>query len=568
MAEDSELWDIICDGPCIPVHISEDGVKTTAKTRKECNDANRKVKNSKIDMLTTEYEMFKMKEGESIHDMHTRFTSIINELHSLGEVITTAKLVIKLLGVLPDSWDSKVNTISEAEDLSTLTVDELNRKLKTNEMKMSMKKEEKNEIKRERSLVLKAAREDSSDYESKLDSYDRTARRNQFPDKKFKRKEAADVILKQTLAALRDSSSEFEEDDERRVDKRDTSMVVIENEASKYESIFELMEKSDSDDRDDDAEVNFLEVKKNLRAYYQNKLMSLSGMLIDAYHALIAEKGALVHEISDSELERDNMLVSIREMREQVDENNQLNIMLERELKKDRKAHLKGKGEASKSHLELKDELKKLKLSLTTEIERSKQLKEDLNRIKFDLDRALKRTWSSDVITSMYKIKGSDKEGIDFVKEKTPTIPTASMSPPPKIICTPIVDEQATTRSLAKKELNRFRGTESLSKGSKFGYKRNWFSKRRTSKGERKTKKEKIKENTREVERAIQSVAQKRKRASTSKEPGSSKRMINASDEKEKKDWHERTIRNISIPNETHLFTPPAPCVYETEVPE
>ncbi|XP_060182097.1 uncharacterized protein LOC132611730 [Lycium barbarum] len=190
MAEDSKLWDIICDGSHIPVHTSEDGKKTTVKTGKEYNEADRKkveknykakkilvcvigpdeynavsscsstkeiwealqtahegttqVKNSKIDMLTIEYEMFKMKESKSIHEMHTRFTSIINELHSLGEVSTTTKLVRKMLRVLLNSWDSKVNAISEAKDLDTLTVDELIGNLKTYEMKMTMKKAEKN----------------------------------------------------------------------------------------------------------------------------------------------------------------------------------------------------------------------------------------------------------------------------------------------------------------------------------------------------------------------------------------------------------------------------------------
>ncbi|XP_059310050.1 uncharacterized protein LOC132061215 [Lycium ferocissimum] len=191
MAEDSELWDIICDGPYIPVHTSEDGKKTTVKTRKEYNEADRKkveknykakkilvcgigpdeynrvsacssakeiwealqtahkgttqVKNSKIDMLTTDYKMFKMKESESIHEMHTRFTSIINELHSLEVVITTTKLEKKMLGVLPNSCDSKVNSISEAKDLDTLTVDELIGNFKTYKMKMTTKKVERKE---------------------------------------------------------------------------------------------------------------------------------------------------------------------------------------------------------------------------------------------------------------------------------------------------------------------------------------------------------------------------------------------------------------------------------------
>ncbi|XP_075075485.1 uncharacterized protein LOC142162738 [Nicotiana tabacum] len=84
------------------------------------------VKQSKIDMLTTEYELFRMKDDESIQDIHTRFTSIINELHSLGEIIPRNKLVRKILSILPSSWESKVNVISEAKDLQELTIDELN----------------------------------------------------------------------------------------------------------------------------------------------------------------------------------------------------------------------------------------------------------------------------------------------------------------------------------------------------------------------------------------------------------------------------------------------------------
>ncbi|XP_075078132.1 uncharacterized protein LOC142164285 [Nicotiana tabacum] len=181
MAEDSELWDVICDGPFVPMKTGGEGIVTVPKIRKEYNDADRKaiennfrenkilvcgigpdeynrisacqsakeiwealqtahegttqVKQSKIDMLTTEYEIFKMKEDESIQDMHTRFTSIINELHSLSEVIPRNKLVLKILSVLLGSWESKVNSIIETKDLQKLTIDELTGNLKTYEMK-------------------------------------------------------------------------------------------------------------------------------------------------------------------------------------------------------------------------------------------------------------------------------------------------------------------------------------------------------------------------------------------------------------------------------------------------
>ncbi|XP_070022581.1 uncharacterized protein [Nicotiana sylvestris] len=126
MAEDLELWDVIGDGPIVPTKNHGNPAVAIPKTRKEFNDADRKdismsiskkiwealqtshegttqVKQSKIDMLTTEYELFRMKDDESIQDMHTRFTSIINELHSLSEIIPRNKLVRKIPSMLPNS---------------------------------------------------------------------------------------------------------------------------------------------------------------------------------------------------------------------------------------------------------------------------------------------------------------------------------------------------------------------------------------------------------------------------------------------------------------------------------
>ena len=44
------------------------------------HEGTEQVKESKIDMLTSRYENFKMKEGETIHDMFTKLSSITNEL--------------------------------------------------------------------------------------------------------------------------------------------------------------------------------------------------------------------------------------------------------------------------------------------------------------------------------------------------------------------------------------------------------------------------------------------------------------------------------------------------------
>nr|XP_033511943.1 uncharacterized protein LOC117276714 [Nicotiana tomentosiformis] len=129
MAEDSELWDVIYDEPFVPTKNLGDPSVAISKTRKcqsakeiwedlqTAHEGTKQVKQSKIDMLTTEYKLFKMKNDKSIQYMHTHFTSIINELHSLGETIPRNKLVSKILSVLPSSWESKVNAITEAKDL-------------------------------------------------------------------------------------------------------------------------------------------------------------------------------------------------------------------------------------------------------------------------------------------------------------------------------------------------------------------------------------------------------------------------------------------------------------------
>ncbi|XP_070055501.1 uncharacterized protein [Nicotiana tomentosiformis] len=191
-------------------------------------------------MLTTEYELFRMKDDESIKDMCTHFTSIINEIHSLGEIIPRNKLVRKILSVLPSSWESKVNAITEAKDLEKLTIDELVGNLKTYEMKKK-KDNERREPKREKNLVLKIDNNDSSGEDGDMAYLTRrfqkmvrknggipkrgnkAAKRNLVPNKCFKRKNVVDNVVKQALTAWGDSSSESEEDN----DHGDSSMMGV-----------------------------------------------------------------------------------------------------------------------------------------------------------------------------------------------------------------------------------------------------------------------------------------------------------------------------------------------------
>ncbi|XP_055961809.1 uncharacterized protein LOC130015514 [Mercurialis annua] len=92
------------------------------------------VKESKINMLKRQYELFQMQPNESIQELSTRLSNIVNGMKSLGENIREEELVKKVLRSLTDKWDSKVDAIFEARNLKDYSLDELMGSLFTHEL--------------------------------------------------------------------------------------------------------------------------------------------------------------------------------------------------------------------------------------------------------------------------------------------------------------------------------------------------------------------------------------------------------------------------------------------------
>ncbi|XP_052728077.1 uncharacterized protein LOC128195062 [Vigna angularis] len=80
------------------------------------------VKRARKNSLIQEYEMFRMKQGETISDVQKRFTNIVNHLIGLGKSFDTDELNIKILKSLDRSWQPKVTAISESQNLNTITM--------------------------------------------------------------------------------------------------------------------------------------------------------------------------------------------------------------------------------------------------------------------------------------------------------------------------------------------------------------------------------------------------------------------------------------------------------------
>nr|XP_009615500.1 uncharacterized protein LOC104108221 [Nicotiana tomentosiformis] len=329
---------------------------------------------------------------------------------------------------------------------------------------MKRKKDsERREPKKEKNLVLKAENNDSSEEDSDMAYltrwFQKMVRRNGGIPKR------ADNVVKQALAAWGYSSSESEEEN----GAGDSSMLAVESEANEYDSIFALMHQSDDDEYHDNDDVNFRDVQINLKSYSPKKLMSLANVLIDAYHSLETienlknEKEVLTNKIASVEHERDDLMVVVVDLKE-ITENlsKEKNSLVEKvaitqqerddllvviadleetieELKADSRPgnSEKGKEIASEAHIKLENELNIVKTNLCAELEKNRQLQVELEKVKNDLEKSLKWTWSSDAITVMYFNNGGNRQGIRFQREKVCYNPhTKYVTVPDNWLCT------------------------------------------------------------------------------------------------------------------------------------
>ncbi|GAB2281410.1 hypothetical protein Dimus_039464 [Dionaea muscipula] len=106
--------------------------------------------------------MFSMNEGESINEMHARFTKIMNSLKGFDKDYSQEDKVKKILRVLPKAWRPKVTAIQECKNLKTLSIDTLIGSLLTYE---AVLKEEELFLfhRKEKTISLQAEDESDSD---------------------------------------------------------------------------------------------------------------------------------------------------------------------------------------------------------------------------------------------------------------------------------------------------------------------------------------------------------------------------------------------------------------------
>ncbi|CAM8882597.1 unnamed protein product [Rhodiola kirilowii] len=93
-----------------------------------------KVRNSRMQIVTTKFEEMKMKDSETIPEFNARVLDLSNEAAALGKPIDEERMASKVLRALPPRFDMKVTAIEEMHDITKLKLDELMGSLRTYEM--------------------------------------------------------------------------------------------------------------------------------------------------------------------------------------------------------------------------------------------------------------------------------------------------------------------------------------------------------------------------------------------------------------------------------------------------
>ena len=88
-------------------------------------EGTKKVKDTKLQMLTTRFEELKMSEDESFDSFYSKLNEVVVSKFNLGEKTEDSKIVRKILRSLPESFRAKVTAIEESKDLDDIKVQEL-----------------------------------------------------------------------------------------------------------------------------------------------------------------------------------------------------------------------------------------------------------------------------------------------------------------------------------------------------------------------------------------------------------------------------------------------------------
>ncbi|KAH9704636.1 hypothetical protein KPL70_011547 [Citrus sinensis] len=282
-ALDYEIWEIVCDGPFMPLtknEVEEDIPKASREwneLEKRKASLNSKAMNALFCALDKK-EFHRVSSCESANEIWhklevvyegtnqvkeskiSRFTDIMNTLGAVEKTFSNSEKVKKIIRSLPKEWRPKRNAIEEAKDLNVLPIDDLIGSLISYEEDLAA---ERGNEEKKKNIALKALKHES-DEESELDEeemdmlarrlrklFKKSGERRKFRDLK-NRKEKNEVIkcyeckkpghirtecpllnklMERAMVATWDDSDEETSDDEEHQEMTNLALMTIGDES-------------------------------------------------------------------------------------------------------------------------------------------------------------------------------------------------------------------------------------------------------------------------------------------------------------------------------------------------
>lgn len=124
LAIDRSIMETICN---------QDTTKDIWESMRQKYQGSTKVKRAQLQALRSEFEVLRMKYGETIYAYFSRTLAIANKMKAHGEHIEQLVIVEKILRSMARKFDYVVAAIEESNNLNTMMIDELQRSLLVHE---------------------------------------------------------------------------------------------------------------------------------------------------------------------------------------------------------------------------------------------------------------------------------------------------------------------------------------------------------------------------------------------------------------------------------------------------
>ncbi|XP_040938122.1 uncharacterized protein [Gossypium hirsutum] len=101
-----------------------------------------KTRQQQVINLGRDFENLKMKESESIRQYSNRIMATVNSTRLLGEDFSDSRVVEKVITILPERFESKISSLEDSRDLTTISLSELVNSLYALEQRRANRQEE------------------------------------------------------------------------------------------------------------------------------------------------------------------------------------------------------------------------------------------------------------------------------------------------------------------------------------------------------------------------------------------------------------------------------------------